>query len=109
MITEKDLQEAIAECQGKRNPDANTCIKLAAFLTIQREMFGEQEERLHQEGYSYATAPIEEVTYNGDSEFSREIRGKDVNNVMEVIDELMTTLQIVNPRLYAGVMRKLRS
>ena len=34
MITEMDLQEAIAECQGKRNPNADTCIKLAAFYII---------------------------------------------------------------------------
>ena len=34
MITEKDLLEAIAECQGERNPNANTCIKLAAYYTI---------------------------------------------------------------------------
>lgn len=109
MITEKDLQEAIAECQGKRNPDASTCIKLAAFLTIQKEMFGERSmEQMHQQGYSYATTPAGEVAYNGDSEFSREIHGMDVNDVMGVMDELMTTLQIVNPRLYAGVMRKLR-
>ena len=45
MITERDLQEAIAECNGERNPNANTCIKLAAFLTIQKEMFGKPEEK----------------------------------------------------------------
>ena len=109
MITKEDLQEAIAECQGKRNPDANTCIKLAAFLTIQKEMFGEESVELHRESYSYTPAPVEGIEYNGDSEFSQEVRGLDVNDVMGVMDELMTTLQVVNPRLYAGVMRKLRS
>ena len=44
MITEQDLREAIAECQGQRNPNANTCIKLAAFLTIQRELYGKEQE-----------------------------------------------------------------
>ena len=44
MITEKDLQEAIAECQGQRNPTTSTCIKLAAFYTIRRELFGEEKE-----------------------------------------------------------------
>ena len=39
MITEKDLQEAIAECKGKRNPDSSTCIKLAAFLIIQEHLY----------------------------------------------------------------------
>ena len=46
MITEKDLQEAIAECQGERNPNANTCIKLAAFYTIRNELFGNSDKLL---------------------------------------------------------------
>ena len=44
MITEKDLQEAIAECIGQRNPNANTAIKLAAFYTIKRELYGEDKD-----------------------------------------------------------------
>ena len=34
MITRKDLIEAIEKCQGQKNPNANTCIKLAAYYTI---------------------------------------------------------------------------
>ena len=104
MITEKDLQEAIAECQGKRNPNAETCIMLAAFLTIQKEMFGKQETVVPM--YSYASEPVEEVTYSSDTEFSQAIQGMPTEKVMQIVDELMTTLQAINPRLYAGVMRK---
>lgn len=32
---------------------------------------------------------------------------KALNEVLAVMDELMTTLSVVNPRLYDGVMRKL--
>ena len=42
MITEKDLQEAIAECQGERSPNASTCIKLAAFYTIKEHLYPDQ-------------------------------------------------------------------
>lgn len=107
MITEKDLQEAIAECQGKRNPNANTCIMLAAFLTIQKEMFGKQEELPQIPAYSYATEPVGEVTYESDTEFSQAIQGMAVDDVMALMDELMTTLTVMNPRLYASVMRKI--
>ncbi len=69
MITAQDLQEAIAECQGERNPNANTCIKLAAFLTIEREMYGEPPE------YSYAP-PGDQIIAEGNSEFQRAIDGK---------------------------------
>lgn len=110
MITEKDLQEAIAECQGVRNPNANTAIKLAAFLTIQREMFG-NSENVNLPQYSYAAPPVEPaertIEYYSDSEFSKAIDGKDMRDVWPVIDELMTTVQQLYPRLYAGVMREL--
>ncbi len=102
MITEKDLMEAIAECQGDRNPDANTCIKLAAFYTIRREMYGTAEPM---PTYSYAEPP---VSYDSDSEFMSEIRDKNLDSVLPVIDELMDTLKVMMPRLYDGVMKKIR-
>lgn len=56
--------------------------------------------------YSFA-APPEEVVYNSGTEFSDRIKGMEISEVLAVMDELMTTLMVVNPRLYAGVMRKL--
>lgn len=109
MITEKDLQEAIAECLGQRNPNANTCIKLAAYYTIQQNLFpGTVSEE--ETAYSFAAPPVEQVEtvmLNSDSEFSQVINGRNVNEILPVWDELMNTLKIVNPRLYDGVMRKL--
>lgn len=104
MITKKDLETAIAECQGKRNPDANTCIKLAAFYTIKREMFGEEKEV----EYSYAPAPIRNtIEIDSESEFARAVNGMEMDDVLPVFDELMQTLEIINPRLYNAVMVKL--
>lgn len=105
MITERDLQEAIAECQGVKTPNANTCIKLAAFYTIQEHMFGDHET------YSYAPPPeivSNNITYISDTEFSKAVSEMDVNDILAVMDELMSTLQVINPRLYAGVMRKIK-
>lgn len=107
MITRSDLDSAIAECQGKRNPDAKTCIMLAAFFTIRREMFGEEKEA-DLPSYSYAPAPDRNtIEINSDSEFARAIDGKDLAEVFSVLDELMDTLQIIYPRLYSAVMMKL--
>ena len=104
MITRNDLDSAIAECQGKRNPDANTCIKLAAFYTIRKEMFGEEKEVEH----SYAPAPVRNmIELDSDSEFARAVSGMDQDELLPVIDELMKTLQILQPRLYSAVMMKL--
>lgn len=107
MITRSDLDSAIAECQGKRNPDAKTCIMLAAFFTIRREMFGEEKEAISP-SYSFAPAPNRNVIeVDSDSELARAINGKDLEDVFPVFDELMGTLQILYPRLYSAVMMKL--
>ena len=105
MIRIEDLDTAIAECQGKRNPDAKTCIMLAAFYTIKREMFGEEKEAEH---YSYAPAPIRNtIEIDSGSEFARAVNGMDLDEFLPIINELMDTLQIVQPRLYNAVMMKL--
>lgn len=106
MITEHDLQEAIAECQGQRNPNANTCIKLAAFLTIQREMFGDERTSTPIETYSFSSDPHPKIEYSGDTPFTKSIYGMDISKFVGLMDELMTTLEIINPGLYNGVMRK---
>lgn len=103
MITEKDLQAAIAECMGERSPNANTCIKLAAYYTILNELKGSVSSN------SYAPAPTvkETVDYYSETDFGQAIQGKDLTYIMELIDELMTVLQAVYPRLYNGVMSRL--
>ena len=108
MITRQDLEQAIAECQGDRNPNANTCIKLAAFLTIQRELFGEEKNAEQPPSYSFAPAPVRnQIEYDSGSEFARAIGGRDMEEVFPVIDELMETLAVIQPRLYDAVMMKL--
>lgn len=111
MITERDLQEAIAECEGQRSPNSATCIKLAAFYIIRRELFGsDPEEAVIPPGFSGAMAPEvlpETVGYDSGSPFSDAVRGKDMDSCLAVLDEMMEALQILNPRLYDGVMRKL--
>ena len=110
MITEQDLKAAIAECQGERNPTANTCIKLAAFYTIQKEMFGKPEQREEQPGYSYAPAPDQNpctISLDSGTEFARVIEGRDPEEIMPLMDEAMTLLQAVYPACYNAIMKKL--
>lgn len=110
MITEKDLQEAIAECQGVRNPNASTCIKLAAFYIIQEHLYGKPSESKDIPAYSYAAPPEQVETtidYYSNTEFSQAIDGRQTSEIWPIMDELMSVLQATNPRLYAGVMRKI--
>lgn len=119
MITHQDLQAAIAECLGERNPNANTCIKLAAYYTIQNELYGqkptadpEPATRTAPEsfgGYSFAAPSKAETTieYHSDTELGRRIEGRKAADVWPLIDELVETVRVVNPRLYAAFFRKL--
>ena len=50
---------------------------------------------------SYGAAPVDDS-----SEFLGAIAGKDIHSVLLVIDELMDTLRVTNPRVYSSVLRK---
>lgn len=106
MITEKELHEAIAECQGTRNPDAKTCLKLASYYTI-LDHVKEPEQEIRIPQYSYASVPVVEH-YRSDTEFGEAISNLDEYETMAIMDELMSALSVVEPRLYASVLRKLK-
>ena len=104
MIKEEELLDAIAECQGQRNPNANTCSKLASYYVILDHMKKDEKAEPVVHEYSYAPPPI---SYESDSEFGRKVRNLDPDEVMALMDELMETLAVLYPRLYEGVMSKL--
>lgn len=94
MITRKDLLEAIEKCQGQKNPNANTCIKLAAYYTI-LDHTPEDDP-----GYSYASKP-------SNSEFMSIIKNKNVDEVIATMDDMMEELQTIAPKLYYETMERL--
>ena len=104
MITDADLKEAIAECEGTKNPNANTCIKLAAFYTILNQRQTEPMQKT--DNYSFSSGPDVPEFYS-ETEFGQMVNEKGVGKCLNVIDELMETLYVLNPKLYNGVMRKL--
>ena len=103
MIRADDLRAAIAECQGERNPNANTCMKLAAYYTILRELDGPS--------YSYDNAPVSApsgmIVYSSDTDFGQALNGKSEASAWALIDELVSTIQVIQPRLYMAFMNKL--
>ena len=92
MITRRDLLEAIEKCQGQKNPNANTCIKLAAYYTI---LDHTPEEEV---GYSFS---------GPSSEFVNIAKMKNMDDVLMVMDELMETLQREHPKLYYETLDRL--
>ena len=109
MITERDLDEAIAKCQGESNPTNSTCMKLAAFLTIKDYLYPHYEEPYPQ--YSYASEPEQVETYietNGDSEFLKAVDGRKADKVWKLMDELVEAVKILHPRMYTTFIDKVK-
>lgn len=107
MITENDLIEAIAECQGQRNPSSQTCIKLAAYYTILNNLHQTSDTPVSHGGYSYSPPNTENtVEYTSSTDFAKIINGKSAIAMWEIVDELMSALMYLNPKLYNDAMRK---
>lgn len=115
MITREDLEAAIAECLGVRNPSANTCIKLAAFYTIRNAMYGENksiESSYAEQPYLSMTSAEQDtsrqvVEYISETDFAKAINGMDSEKAWAIIDELVATIYITNRQLYNALMRKI--
>lgn len=107
MITVADIEEAIAECQGVRNPNASVCIKLAAFYTILDHLQEEHPARLPIASYDPPPPEDDGVYFESETEFGKMVQGKKGEDVWPVIDELMSTLRVMQPRLYEAVLRRL--
>lgn len=108
MITEKDLREAIAECQGTRNPNASTCIKLAAYYTILNNLYPEPKEEPVDLGYSMMPSYDEYVPQiRGESEFMNVCSLKPITDVLEVLDEHMEAIKLLYPKEYDSIIEKI--
>lgn len=105
MITEKDLRSAIAECEGQRNPNANTCIKLAAFYTILNNLYPkETKEQERTEPLFFDSVPV----MNSDSEFINACSQKGIEGVLGVLDEHMQAIKLLYPKEYDSIIEKIR-
>lgn len=99
MFTRRELERAIKECEDAQSSYQN-CEKLATLYIIYDHLYTER-------------GPTTEVTYEllvddyGSSEFLQAVADKSSEKMWAVMDELMTALQVTNPRLYQGVIRKI--
>ena len=87
-----DLNELNGEIEKLKNSPMSygTIQKLAWLYTVRDHQFGHSK-----------------VECYGDSPCMRACAGKPIDQVMPIIDELMGTLQIIQPRLYDAVLERL--
>ncbi len=100
MISQKDLEKEIRELENA--PESyRTYEKLAVLRAIYNDYYAEPEM------FMPMTADSGRVARISETEFSKAVEGVNTQKAWELMDELMTTLQVINPRLYNSVMRKI--
>lgn len=102
MFSKKELLEAIDELEASPATYQNA-EKLATFYSLYDHLYVEKEPMSRIES-------VREVTIDryGDSEFFEAITDKNPEDIWMVMDELMSTLQALNPRLYQATMDRIK-
>lgn len=111
MFTKAELIDAINELEEGKHSIQN-CGKLAAIYTVLDHLYPEEPKQDYtlERGSSGESEEekAEIISDYGDTEFLSAISGRNAESVWLLMDELMTTLMVVNPRLYDSVMRKIQ-
>lgn len=94
MIDENELLEAMDECE-KAPLTGSKCEKLACLYVIYDHLFGVKK--------------TEKKTINKVTPFLTAISGKDITEVLEVVDELMDGLSVIQPKLYEAFLSKINN
>lgn len=114
MLDELEIRKEIARLEYEESSYPNYA-KLATLYAVRAEMHkpersAEAEIAPHYlRRYSASPAPELSRTVGsyGDSDFLTAISGKTPADVWGIMDELMQSLNVMQPRTYAAVMRKI--
>lgn len=100
MPTKEELLKAIDDVS--KLPDTySKCQKLATFYILLNSLYPEEEFK-----NDISTQFQSTISEFGGSEFLQKIKGREVNYVFSVFDELMEALKALNPQLYANTLRR---
>lgn len=103
----KEIEWAIHELE-KEESSFPIYAKLANLYTVRNELMGMSVAKPQIAAYSEVGVPVlETLGQYGDSDFLQAVAGKNSAATLAIIDELMETLQVVNPRAYGSVLRKI--
>lgn len=117
MLTEKEIDAAIAELEAKE-PTMAICTKLATLYTVRQNMHQDTRNtapiswpqlpiKLQQDTPQAAPAMATDHTPYGDSPFLIAVARVNPETAWEIVDDLMDTLRVCNPRVYDHIMRRL--
>lgn len=86
MIQLKDIEQSIRELENSQ-PTYQTCEKLADLYIVREH--------------------LNTIGVEGDSPFLKKLKGKRMDKALSLIDELMETLEVINPKLYESVLMRI--
>lgn len=101
----KEIEWAISELLQQES--SFTVYARLADLCAVREYLSKEDETLEPLTRQTLSAQVEPMSFSGGSEFLQLVSRKDQMAVWDIIDELMDTLKVVNPKVYDSVMRKI--
>ena len=104
MISEKELLEAIGECETLLPNNFSTCEKLAVFYTVLDHLQA-KDSLAHM--MSADPQPETVIGDYGTTEFFLAIHGKEAKKVWQIFGELMDALKVLNPKLYSRTIERL--
>ena len=106
MLDAKEIEKEISRLEYIESSYANYA-KLADLYTIQNQM----NKTAGADEYPRSAVPAveteNEIGYYGDSEFMQAVAGKDACEIWLIIDDLMSTLQVVNTKAYNRIMNRI--
>lgn len=104
MIGKSELIEAREELLNSKSTIQN-CEKLAAVCTVLDHCY--PNEQVKDLPHPRFDAGYSGDNIKADTQFMREIKGKNPSEYLPAVDELVTAIMVYNPRLYKAFIRKL--
>lgn len=95
MLNIDEINNEILMLETKRDTTYSVMEKLAPLYIVRDHLNGAPSQQ---------PQPLE---VDGESEFLSAVSGKDSREVFGVVDEIMQTISVINPRLYAAAMKKI--
>lgn len=99
MVSLEEIQKEIIELEKKDTCYA-VCERLA-WLYVVRDHLAPSKPQKPQDPATVAT--------NGESDFLKACNGVEVEKVLPVLDELMDTINVMNPKAYKTIVDKIKS
>lgn len=105
MYTDAELTTAIEELEQGRHTIQNVA-KLAALYTVRNNLQG-SEIPLFRYSQDAEREKKDCVGLYGDSDFLKRIHGKNTEEMWLMMDDVMNSICMLNPRLYNSVINRL--